>query len=190
MKTHEPMNGPYFIAFFLEFLFNEEKILLHTLMSDHSFVSRTSGQDMWASHQFSERSGWGSFPAESSSQICFIHRIFSLVLLICKVSTMTLKQLGEGSHMSLDLDSHQQTFFVETEYPSTLQAHVDCAWFCYMFFSSNFSSVPLANSQMGPCDMSVRDNFDELHQRLLRCYQSDILAMQEPTRNDEGRLHQ
>jgi len=27
--------------------------------------------------------------------------------------------------------------------------------------------------------MCVRDNFDELHQRLLRCYQSDILAMQE-----------
>ena len=41
-----------------------------------------------------------------------------------------------------------------------------------------------------PCAMFVRDNFDELHQRLLRCYQSDILAMQEPTRSREGRLHQ
>ena len=111
MKSHEPMNGPYLITFFLFYpLFNAEKILLHTLMSDHSFVS-CSGQDMWASHQFSERSGWGNFPAESSSQICFIHRIFLLVLLVCKVSTMTLKQLEECSHMSLDLDSHQQTFF-------------------------------------------------------------------------------
>ena len=57
-----------------------------------------------ATNSAKDQGGGNEIAAESGSQICFI-RIFSLFLLICKVSTMD-SQTTWRMFSSLDLDSH------------------------------------------------------------------------------------